>query len=326
MLLAHKIIRLRKQFGWSQEELAEKMNVSRQSVSKWESANSIPDLNKIILMGEIFGVTTDYLIKDEIEEIEASGNDVEPGVFQISLEEAGTYLENKIEMARLVSKGVLLCMYSVVPMLLLLSLSKGELIPMNVEMSIAIGLGILLVQVAVAVREFIISTQHQLDIEKFESMEFELAYGVDSIFKEKAKEFRRVYIRRLSMGISIVILSVLPLVIASLFSPSGMVLLLNVILLIVFAGLGVYIMLPVVMEDSAYHCIMGEGDYAPENRSGRKRAEKFGGVYWLLVTAIYIGWSLWTMAWHITWIIWPVAGIAFAAIYGLFLFFESDAK
>ncbi len=61
MILADKILKLRKQSGWSQEELADKMNVSRQSVSKWESASSIPDLNKVILLTEIFGVTTDYL-------------------------------------------------------------------------------------------------------------------------------------------------------------------------------------------------------------------------------------------------------------------------
>lgn len=67
MILADKIIRLRKKNGWSQEELAEKMNVSRQAVSKWEGAQSTPDLEKILQMSNIFGVTTDYLIKDEIE-------------------------------------------------------------------------------------------------------------------------------------------------------------------------------------------------------------------------------------------------------------------
>lgn len=63
MILADKIIDLRKKNGLSQEELAEKMNVSRQSVSKWEGAQSVPDLNKIIMLSEIFGVTTDYLFK-----------------------------------------------------------------------------------------------------------------------------------------------------------------------------------------------------------------------------------------------------------------------
>ena len=50
MILADKIIQLRKKCGWSQEELAEKMGVSRQSVSKWEGALSVPDLDKILLM------------------------------------------------------------------------------------------------------------------------------------------------------------------------------------------------------------------------------------------------------------------------------------
>ncbi len=69
MILADKIIKLRKQNGWSQEELANQLGVSRQSVSKWEGAQSVPDLNKVLKLGEIFHVSTDYLLKDEIEEI-----------------------------------------------------------------------------------------------------------------------------------------------------------------------------------------------------------------------------------------------------------------
>ena len=62
MILADKIIRLRKKNGWSQEELAEKMQVSRQAVSKWEGAQTVPDLEKILMLGNLFGVTTDYLL------------------------------------------------------------------------------------------------------------------------------------------------------------------------------------------------------------------------------------------------------------------------
>lgn len=60
MILADKIMEERKRNGWSQEELAEKLNVSRQSVSKWEGAQSIPDINRILQMAELFGVSTDY--------------------------------------------------------------------------------------------------------------------------------------------------------------------------------------------------------------------------------------------------------------------------
>lgn len=70
MILADKIMRLRKRNGWSQEELAEKMQVSRQAVSKWESAQSIPDIDKLLALSRLFEVTTDYLLKDEIEDEE----------------------------------------------------------------------------------------------------------------------------------------------------------------------------------------------------------------------------------------------------------------
>ena len=68
MILADKIIYLRKKAGWSQEELAEKMGVSRQSISKWEGALSVPDMNRILKLSELFDVSTDYLLRDEMEE------------------------------------------------------------------------------------------------------------------------------------------------------------------------------------------------------------------------------------------------------------------
>ena len=70
MILADKIIEQRKKNGWSQEELAEKMDVSRQSISKWESAQSVPDMGRIVLLSQLFGVSTDYLLKDELEQPE----------------------------------------------------------------------------------------------------------------------------------------------------------------------------------------------------------------------------------------------------------------
>ena len=68
MILADKITEERKKNGWSQEELANQLGVSRQAVSKWESAGAIPDLQRILQMSELFGVSTDYLLKDELDE------------------------------------------------------------------------------------------------------------------------------------------------------------------------------------------------------------------------------------------------------------------
>ena len=91
MIFADKLIKLRKKNGWSQEELADKMNVSRQAVSKWESAQSVPDLEKILQLGNLFGVTTDYLLKDEIED-EEFADSTEPIMKRLSLADANEYL------------------------------------------------------------------------------------------------------------------------------------------------------------------------------------------------------------------------------------------
>ena len=72
MIISEKIMSLRKQYGWSQEELADLVGVSRQSVSKWESAASMPDIQKIIKLSEVFGVSVDYLLKDEMDLPESS--------------------------------------------------------------------------------------------------------------------------------------------------------------------------------------------------------------------------------------------------------------
>lgn len=68
--LSEKIVKLRKNSGLTQEQLAEQLNVSRQSVSKWESGQAAPDIDKIVALGEIFHVTTDYLLKpSELDEL-----------------------------------------------------------------------------------------------------------------------------------------------------------------------------------------------------------------------------------------------------------------
>ncbi|MCD8013486.1 MAG: helix-turn-helix domain-containing protein [Lachnospiraceae bacterium] len=68
MTLGEKIQKLRKQQGLSQEALAEKVTVTRQTISKWELGQSTPDLDFIAQLSDIFGVTSDYLIKEDMTE------------------------------------------------------------------------------------------------------------------------------------------------------------------------------------------------------------------------------------------------------------------
>ena len=66
-MLGEKILRLRKNNGFSQEELASRLTVSRQAISKWELGESVPDTENIMQLSKLFGVSTDYLLNDDYE-------------------------------------------------------------------------------------------------------------------------------------------------------------------------------------------------------------------------------------------------------------------
>jgi transcriptional regulator with XRE-family HTH domain len=326
MILADKIIRLRKQLGWSQEELAEKMNVSRQSVSKWESTNSIPDLNRIIMLAEIFDVSTDFLLKDDIEAFDSLSEGIEPGLIQISLEQALKYVENKMEVASLVTKGVALCVCSVVPLFFFLAMAETNRLNMTSDVATAIGVVSILIMVSIAISFFIRINQYESDIAPIENEAFELAYGVHSVFKEKLQKFRVTYNLRLSIGIFIFIISFVPLMFVSMFSGGGdmVLMMLNVLLLMIATG--IYIVSPVSAKYDAYNNILKDSSIERKKSRRTKRIEKLAAFYWPLLFAIFLGWSLWTMNWGVTWIIWPVGAVLFVAMVGLMELLDKEGS
>lgn len=72
MKLSDKIISLRKANCWSQEDLAERLNVSRQAISRWENGTALPDSNNILQLSKLFHVTADYLLHEDY----SSDNDI----------------------------------------------------------------------------------------------------------------------------------------------------------------------------------------------------------------------------------------------------------
>lgn len=87
MTLHEKIYELRKKNGLSQEALAESLGVSRQSVSKWETGEATPEVNKLLSLSKLFGVTTDYLLNDETEEenvSETAKNEMPSSDFEVT--------------------------------------------------------------------------------------------------------------------------------------------------------------------------------------------------------------------------------------------------
>lgn len=72
MKLSEKIIELRKVNGWSQEDLAERLDVSRQAISRWENGSALPDSNNLLQLSKLFNVTADYLLNEDY----SSDNDI----------------------------------------------------------------------------------------------------------------------------------------------------------------------------------------------------------------------------------------------------------
>ena len=317
MILADKIIENRKKNGWSQEELANRLGVSRQSVSKWESAQAVPDLKKILQLAEAFGVTTDYLIKDEIEEkpeLELAPVDkgLEETVRSVSMEEASSFLEYNESSSRLISTGVMVCILSPVVLILLAGLAEQGRIAMDVSVAEAAGTALLLIMVAAAVGVFIREGMRGKKYEYLERIAIDTDYGVDGMVKERRDAYAETHSRRLIIGVMLCIVSAVPMLgvyAVKYTNNSDLFPLLCTALLLVMCAVGVKLIVLTCIRQGGYHSLLEEGDYTRLN----KAAGKYDGVYWAIALAVYLIWSFTTMRWQITWIVWPVAGVLYAA-------------
>ena len=322
MIFADKLIALRKKNGWSQEELAEKMGVSRQAVSKWEGAQTVPDLDKILQMARLFGVSTDYLLKDEMENEEHVG-DGEPmeEKKKISLPFAHEYLAWRESAAKRIALGVALCILAVIPLILLGGASEAYGISENAAGGI--GLVILFAVIAAAVAVFIHCSFLNAPYEFLEKEEFELEYGVDGMVREKQKQYRPIYAKTNIIGVVLCILSPLPLIAAELMSLGDfwMVCMTGVLLCIV--AVAVYLFVRVGTVWGAMQRLLQEGEFDKKSKEKSSLQETVGGVYWCAVTAGYLLWSFLSFDWHMTWVVWPVAAVFFGAIEALLIYFEN---
>lgn len=328
MILAEKIMKLRKQNGLSQEELAVQLNVSRQSVSKWESGTSVPDLNKIIKLSEIFGVSTDYLLKDEIEDerseyVESKNEyDYDQNIKRrkVTLEEATEYMDSAKKSSAKIAAGVVLCILSPVPLVLLAAvgemLSKASHAAGNAGHAMAeeisenmvggIGVTVMLIMIAVAVGIFI---SNGIKMSKYEYLEKEPIapeYGVASLAESRKEKFQRRYKNSMTAGICLCILCVMPIILGGVFNGSDFIMACLIGVLFIMIATGVFFIVNAGIIWQSFQKLLEEGDFSNE----KKRAKKvYENIYWPIVTAAYLAISFATWRWNITWIIWPVAAL-----------------
>ena len=313
MILADKIIRLRKKNGWSQEELADKMNVSRQAVSKWEAAQTTPDLEKILQLGNLFGVTTDYLLKDELVDEEFVEGVDETPIRKISLAEANDYLEQRKNASVQIAIATLLCIISPILIFLLLAFSECTSIPITENSAVGIGMVALFSLVTIAVVIYIRVGFKNAPYEFLEKEPFETEYGVTGLAREKQKTYRNTYIKYNIFGTCACILSPVSLICAAL-SGKGLLVMIMLCVTLLTVAIGVMFFIVAGVRWASMQKLLKEGEFSEKGKQKNKIIEAIGTVYWLLATAIYLGWSFLTSDWHITWVIWPIAGVLFAVV------------
>lgn len=322
MILADKIIDLRKKNGWSQEELASQLGVSRQSVSKWESSQSIPDLDRILKMSDIFGVSTDYLLKDDVEPADTppqmdAPQPEEEGARMIGMEEAYHYLSMVQMAAPRIARGVTLCILSSIVLFLLGGLSDEEggfLLPgWSVP---AVGLPVLLLFVVCGVAQFILYGRQLEAYEFLEKQPIELAYGVRGVVEKRKNDYAAQHSQRLMIGVSSCILAIVPLIACAVFDGDAETMfgVVGFCLTLAIVAIGVHFLVLTCTIQGGYQRLLEEGDYSREKKLRNRKMAPIAIAYWCIVTAIYLLWSFLTWEWYRTWIIWPVAGVLYGAI------------
>ena len=269
MILADKITALRKKAGWSQEELAEQLGVTRQSVSKWEGAQSVPDMDKVVQMSRLFSVTTDFLLKDELSEEEPAPEGCDSPLRRVTMAEASEYLALRRAAAPKIAFATMLCILSPICLILLAGMSEVS------------------------------------------------RFGVAGMVRERQKEHAPAYARLNITGAVLCILAAVPLFAAMCVSASDLFYVGAVCLLVAIVSVGCFAFVLGGVNHSAMQALLEEEDYTRENKAKSPVIGAVSGIYWLLVTAVYLFYTFGPMGNgqpKYSWFIWAVAGVLFGAV------------
>lgn len=322
MILADKIVSLRKKAGWSQEDLAEKLGVTRQSVSKWEGAQSVPDMDKVVMMSRLFGVSTDFLLKDELEEETpcAAAQDDDTPLRRVSLTQASAYLALRKAAAPKIAIATALCITSPVTLILLAGMSEVQRFPISGNAAAGIGLCVMLVLLAVAVSIFLRTDADVRDYRFLEEEPFETEYGVEGMVRQRQQEYKDTHTRLVTVGVVLCVLAAVPLFAAMCISGSGLLYIAAVCALLVLVAIGCLALVTAGVYQGAMEQLLEEGDYTRPQKKHHKLMGTVTMIYWLTATAVFL---LYTYGPHgngqprYSWIIWAVAGVLYAAVMGI---------
>lgn len=319
MILGEKIASLRKKNHWSQEELAEKLEVSRQSVSKWESSASIPELEKILKMSNLFKVSTDYLLKDDMTQEFPEREDLS-GQWEarkVSVETVQTFLKDTEVFAQWISTGIALCIISPAAEIILSGICESDIKKFPQNMAELTGVVVMFVLIAAAVAIFILKGIPYGKYDYLEKEVITVEYGVTGIVRRKKEEFADTFRKKIAFGVLLCVLCVIPVIIIDGFGLGEVAENIGVAILLIMVATGVRQIVWAGIIQGGFQRILQEEDYSVERKQLRKQTELFSKIYWCTVVAIFLAFSFWRDTWETSWVIFPVAAVLFAAVTGI---------
>ena len=172
----------------------------------------------------------------------------------------------------------------------------------------------MLLLVAVAVAMFISCGGMTSPYAYLETEVFETEYGVSGMVRERQRQYRSTYTRYNVLGACLCILSAIPLFGGAFLSENGLFLvgMLSVMLLLI--GLGVIFFIVGGVNWASMEKLLQEGDYTRTKKKTSSITGVVSTVYWCVAAAVYLACSLPGHSWRESWVIWPVAGVLFAAV------------
>ena len=252
------------------------------------------------------------VIMEEINE-----SDRMRSIKKVSMEEANGFLNMKKKQAKTIANAVFMCIISPVILILLAGLAENGVFSLTENVAAGIGLVFLLGMIAAAVYMFIISGIQGKSMEYVESEDIEIGDSIHEMVKQKNELYTSVFAKGLASGVVLCIFAVIPLIIAALMETPDYICCAFTSLLLLIVAVGVNMILKVSIVKASYDALLQEGEFSKEEKKAKRKMETLSGIYWCIITAIYLGWSFFTKQWDITWIVWPVAGLLYAAIHGV---------
>ena len=315
MTFSDKLIALRRKAGWSQEELAERLNVSRQSVSKWEGAQSMPDIDKIVQLSSLFGVTTDYLLKDGQDDPQPAAAETPSPLPRVTLAQAEDYLTRAQANAPRMALAAALCIVSPIPLLALGTVSERGQLGLNGDLAGGLGMIALLVLVAVAVVLFMQCGAAVREYEFLEKEPIETEHGVTALVRERRAAFAPEYDKANITGTALCILAAVPLFAAMMVGVSFLMSA-SICLVLVLVACAVYAFVRVGTVHDAMDRLLEDGDFTRGHKAVKGRLNALTAAYWLVVVAIFLWYTFGPNGNgqpQYSWFIWAIAGVVYAA-------------